>query len=162
MGWLLAGIILFVLMVLAEKALIAVTPHELEMLRAEGTPSARRVIYMADESNRRSLAAIAIGKLFTILVLTIQFVKIIHNSIWFQKTVFFLEDQNIPPVLAKVFFVGISLLILTFLLPSTLYFLLLMKALVRTSSSESRKEPSCDTPRKIQGYSLRCRTIFIL
>ncbi len=116
MGWLIAGIILFVLMVLAEKALIAVTPHELEMLRAEGTPSARRVIYMADESNRRSLAAIAIGKLFTILVLTIQFVKIIHNSIWFQKTVFFLEDQNIPPVLAKVFFVGISLLVLTFLL----------------------------------------------
>lgn len=116
MGWLLAGIILFVLMVLAEKALIAVTPHELEMLRAEGTPSARRVIYMADESNRRSLAAIAIGKLFTILVLTIQFVKIIHNSIWFQKTILFLADQNIPTVLAKVFFVGASLLVLTFLL----------------------------------------------
>jgi CBS domain containing-hemolysin-like protein len=116
MGWLLAGIILFVLMVLAEKALIAVTPHELEMLRAEGTPSARRIIYMADESNRRSLAAIAIGKLFTILVLNIQFVKIIHNSIWFQKTILFLEDQSIPPLLAKVFFVGVSLLVLTFLL----------------------------------------------
>ncbi|MEY3241035.1 MAG: hypothetical protein RIR11_2473 [Bacteroidota bacterium] len=116
MGWLLAGIILFVLMVLAEKALIAVTPHELEMLRAEGTPSARRVIYMADESNRRSLAAIAIGKLFTILLLTIQFVKIIHNSIWFQKTILFLADQNIPTVLTKVFFVGASLLVLTFLL----------------------------------------------
>ncbi len=71
MGWLIAGLIVYFLMVVAEKALIAVTPHELEMLRAEGTPSARRVVNMTEENSRSFLAAVAIGRLFMLVAIAV-------------------------------------------------------------------------------------------
>lgn len=69
MSWLIVGCILYILLVLAERAILAVTPYETEMLRAEGTPSARRALSVIGDQSRQSLAALAIGQVFlTILV----------------------------------------------------------------------------------------------
>lgn len=112
MGWLFAGFLLIILMVLAEKALIAVTPHELEMLRAEGTPSARRVVILADEQNRRALAAVAIGRMLAMVIFTVQMVKMLLRSVWLYRTSNYLNERGIMSVdTAKMLFVLLYVLI---------------------------------------------------
>jgi putative hemolysin len=93
MGWLIAGCILYFLMVVAEKALIAVTPHELEMLRAEGTPSARRVVALADSDSRRALAAVALGKLLSLVGTVIGLLNFLLHRPFFQKICTVLEQN---------------------------------------------------------------------
>jgi CBS domain containing-hemolysin-like protein len=97
MGWLIAGLIVYFLMVVAEKALIAVTPHELEMLRAEGTPSARRVVNMAEENSRSFLAAVAIGRLFMLVAIAVGF----SNWLLFQPFFQSIAEQSKSPELFR-------------------------------------------------------------
>ncbi len=93
MGWLIAGCILYFLMVVAEKALIAVTPHELEVLRAEGTPSARRVLALADSDSRRALAAVALGKLFALVATVVGLMNNLFQQNFFLKICAFFQEN---------------------------------------------------------------------
>lgn len=81
MGWLIAGFILYVLMVMAERAIVAVTPHELDVLRAGGTPSARRVIAVAGHQSRRSLAALSLGRVLLVVWMSISGARLLMNSV---------------------------------------------------------------------------------
>ena len=116
MGWLLAGIVFFVLIVVAEKALIAVTPHELDILRAEGTPSARRVVGLADENSHRSLAAVAIGRLFLLVAIVLNGANTLFFQAFFQKTTDYLSAQYGLGFLAKPIMAFILSAIFAFLL----------------------------------------------
>lgn len=70
MSWLIAGFILYILLVVAERAVVAVTPHETELLRAEGTPSARRALSVVGDHSRRAIAALSIGRTLLLVTMT--------------------------------------------------------------------------------------------
>jgi CBS domain containing-hemolysin-like protein len=67
------GLFVYALLVLSERALMSVTPHELNLLRTEGERSgaARRAWRLATGQLRASLAAVVLGRLL-MLVLTLM------------------------------------------------------------------------------------------
>lgn len=86
MGWLIAGLVLYFLLVMAERAIVAVTPHEMDVLRAEGSPSARRVIKIAGDNNRRSLAALSLSRILVIIWVCVSGAQLIRHGVyaWYQ------------------------------------------------------------------------------
>jgi CBS domain containing-hemolysin-like protein len=119
MSWLVAGLILYVLMVMAERAIVAVTPHELDVLRAEGTPSARRVIAVAGNQSRRSLAALSLGRVLVVVWMSIAGARLLLHAIykWYQTA----YQEGIQPA------PGLVVLFAIFLPVTALFAFLLLK-----------------------------------
>ena len=107
MSWLIAGFILYILLVVAERAVVAVTPHETELLRAEGTPSARRALSVVGDQSRRAIAALSIGRTLLLVVMagTVAMLApvIVANlqGSWLRIPHQFLSN-SIPPALLQI------------------------------------------------------------
>ena len=72
MAWLIAGLTLYILSVIAERAVVAVTPHEIAQLRAEGTPSARRALWVLEYHTRPSIAALSLLRSLLVIALVLH------------------------------------------------------------------------------------------
>ena len=81
MGWLLVGFLFYIFLVVAERAIVAVTPYELEMFRAEGTPSARRILSIAGDNNRRSLAALSLSRTFLMVLMSMSLILFLFQQL---------------------------------------------------------------------------------
>ncbi|MFN7325308.1 MAG: hemolysin family protein [Chitinophagales bacterium] len=83
MSWLIAGLSIYIALVLAERAIVAITPYEMEQLRAEDSTSARRALLVLGENSRRSLAALALGRFLILLLLVLLSSTLLSSSqIW--------------------------------------------------------------------------------
>jgi CBS domain containing-hemolysin-like protein len=83
MSWLIAGLGIYIALVLAERAIVAITPYEMEQLRAEDSTSARRTLLVLGENSRRSLAALALGRFLILLLLVLLSSTLLASSqIW--------------------------------------------------------------------------------
>ncbi len=131
MSWLVAGLILYVLMVMAERAIVAVTPHELDVLRAEGTPSARRVIAVAGHESRRSLAALSLGRVLVVVWMSIAGARLLLHAIyrWYQPA----SPEGIQPS------PGLVVLFATFL-PATALFAFILLKISQIDLRKSKRE----------------------
>lgn len=75
MGWLLLGFLLYALVVLAENALVAVSPHEQEQLRAK--PDVQRALSLSNQI-RPTLAALLLARLL------LKILVAVGGAYWFQ------------------------------------------------------------------------------
>jgi len=80
MFWFLLGLVLYFLLLYSERALIGVSPHDLEQLQADPSPSSQRAWRLAREV-RPVLAALLLARLL-ILVLTV----VGTTSWWMEQT----------------------------------------------------------------------------
>ena len=69
MFWFLLGLVLYLLLLYSERALIGISPHDLEQLQANPSPAAQRAWRLAREV-RPVLSALLLARLL-ILVLTV-------------------------------------------------------------------------------------------
>jgi CBS domain containing-hemolysin-like protein len=79
MSWLIAGFGIYIALVLAERAIVAITPFEIEQLRAEDSTSARRALVIVGENSRQSLTALALGRFLVLLLLVIFSTKFLSS-----------------------------------------------------------------------------------
>lgn len=77
MGWLLLGFLLYALVVLAEHALVAVSPHDQEQLRPAAKPDAQRALSLSNQI-RPALAALLLARLL------LKIVVAVCGAYWFQ------------------------------------------------------------------------------
>lgn len=70
MGWFILGLFLYFLVLLAERALVAVTPHDAEQLRTDASKSAQRA-YALVRQIRPVMAALLLGRLLLKLLLVV-------------------------------------------------------------------------------------------
>lgn len=63
MGWFFIGFLLYFLIVLAERALVSVTPQEAEALRHDDTPEGKRLLKLTDDL-RPTFAALLLARVF--------------------------------------------------------------------------------------------------
>jgi CBS domain containing-hemolysin-like protein len=79
MGWFLLGIILYFLVLLAERALVSVSPHDAEQLRANTSKSAQRA-YALTREIRPAMAALLLARLMLKLLL------VVFPAAWLTRT----------------------------------------------------------------------------
>ncbi|MCB9305051.1 MAG: CBS domain-containing protein [Lewinellaceae bacterium] len=70
MGWYFFGLLIYFLVLLAESALVAVSPQEIEQLRNENGRTARRAVALAREI-RPTMASLLLARLLLILMLVV-------------------------------------------------------------------------------------------
>ena len=70
MGWYFFGLLIYFLVLLAESALVAVSPQEIEQLRNENGRTARRAVALAKEI-RPTMASLLLARLLLILMLVV-------------------------------------------------------------------------------------------
>jgi len=92
MFWILLGLVLYFLLLRAERALIGVSPHDLELLDADPAPATQRAARLV-RSVRPALAALLLARLL-ILVLTV-----VGTTAWLmgQPAVRSLREGNFLP-----------------------------------------------------------------
>lgn len=79
MGWFLLGIFLYFVVLLAERALVGVSPHEAEHLRADSSKSAQRA-YALTREIRPAMAALLLARLLLKLLL------VVFPAAWLLRT----------------------------------------------------------------------------
>lgn len=70
MGWFIFGLILYFIVLLAERVLVGVSPHEVEQLRADTSKSAQRACDIARQI-RPNMAALVLARLLLKLLLVV-------------------------------------------------------------------------------------------
>jgi CBS domain containing-hemolysin-like protein len=71
MLWFLTGCVVYLLILISERSLMFITPHEIEMLRADAddSPSARSALALADGGTRAALASLILARLLVMVLL---------------------------------------------------------------------------------------------
>ena len=78
MGWFLIGFFLYFLIVLAERALVALSPQDAEVLRDDSAADAQRVLRLADDL-KPTFAALLLARVFLKLLL------VVFAAVWLAR-----------------------------------------------------------------------------
>jgi putative hemolysin len=90
------GLFLFLLVSLSEQALVRLSAHDLEAMRGEEEPVARRAVRMAEEL-RSSLAALLLARVFLALMLGVGGIQLLLGNSDFKMALYqFSEARQVP------------------------------------------------------------------
>lgn len=93
MGWFFLGFLLYALIVLAEQALVAVSPHDLEQLQPEASHAARRTIALSSQI-RPALAALLLARLLLKTLLAVCLAYMVLKSSLIHTAFYEFSQQN--------------------------------------------------------------------
>lgn len=86
MFWFLVGLMLYFFVTLAERALVSLSPHELEQLGLDDSRSAQRIYHLGQEGVRPALAALLLARLLLQVLLVVFSVFLLFGSEWLHTT----------------------------------------------------------------------------
>lgn len=86
MFWFFVGLALFFLVTVAERALVGLSPHDLEQLRLAERPSARNTYLLGQEGIRPALAALLLARLLMQVVVVVIGAVLFFGSEWIRIT----------------------------------------------------------------------------
>ena len=86
MFWFLVGLMLYFFVTLAERALVSLSPHELEQLGLDNSRSAQRIYHLGQEGVRPALAALLLARLLLQVLLVVFSVYLLFSSEWLHTT----------------------------------------------------------------------------
>ncbi|MCC6281473.1 MAG: CBS domain-containing protein [Saprospiraceae bacterium] len=81
MFWFFFGFLLYFLVTLAERALVGVSPHELDQLGQDNSAAAQRAYRLGQEGVRPALAALLLARLFLAVLLIVSSVAGLMSSV---------------------------------------------------------------------------------
>lgn len=84
MGWLLLIFLLYFLCLLTERALVGLSPHDLEVLRSEESPAARRLLALSAEI-RPALAALLLCRVLLVSLAGVMTVARVSRTVWLKE-----------------------------------------------------------------------------
>jgi CBS domain containing-hemolysin-like protein len=84
MFWFFVGLILYFFVTLAERALVSLSPHELEQLGLDDSPAAQRIYHLGQEGVRPALAALLLARLLLQVCLVVFAVSMFFGSDWLR------------------------------------------------------------------------------
>ena len=93
MFWFLVGLMLYFFVTLAERALVSLSPHELEQLGLDNSRSAQRIYHLGQEGVRPALAALLLARLLLQVVLVVFGVFLMFGSEWLQTTLYSISTR---------------------------------------------------------------------
>ncbi len=84
MFWFFVGLILFILVTVAERALVGLSPHDLEQLRLAERPASRNAYLLGQEDIRSALTALMFAKVFLQVILVVIGCVAFFGSEWIR------------------------------------------------------------------------------
>ena len=81
MFWFLFGLLLYFFVTLAERALVGVSPHELDQLGLDDSAAAQRAYRLGQEGVRPALAALLLARLLLMVLLVVASVAELLASV---------------------------------------------------------------------------------
>jgi CBS domain containing-hemolysin-like protein len=109
MFWFFLGCVLYVLLVLSERALLAITPHEIDLLRADAddSVSARRALALADGGTRPALAALTLARLLLKIGMVVGSIAALMRHAPTHEWLYHLAQRaSVPPMLVWTLLLG--------------------------------------------------------
>lgn len=84
MFWFFVGLILFILVTVAERALVGLSPHDLEQLRLAERPASHNAYLLGQEDIRSALTALMFAKVFLQVILVVIGCVTFFGSEWIR------------------------------------------------------------------------------
>lgn len=98
MGWLLLLLLLYFFCLLVERSLVGISPHDLDVLKADDRPAARRAMSLSNEI-RPTLAALLLARILLLTITGVYLaVQVLDNTDIKDFLTELAYSGNIPPV----------------------------------------------------------------
>lgn len=92
----LTAFVVYFLIVLSERALVAASPHDLEVLRADGSGGAQRAIALVGQI-RQALAALLLARLFIKILVAVLLINFFLESVAIRQFLHQITQQSNMP-----------------------------------------------------------------